>query len=80
MKVYRLALTQYCDLSGEGAKIYGGRWNLPGNPAIYAGASISASLLERLTIDSELLSSERHLLYSVMEFSIPDPLIYFTKK
>ncbi|MFL0682522.1 MAG: RES family NAD+ phosphorylase [Algoriphagus aquaeductus] len=80
MKVYRLALTQYCDLSGEGAKIYGGRWNLPGNPAIYAGASISASLLERLTIDSELLSSERHLLYSVMEFSIPDPLIYFPKK
>ncbi|MBC6366595.1 RES family NAD+ phosphorylase [Algoriphagus sp. AK58] len=79
MKVYRLALTQYCDLSGEGAKIYGGRWNLPGHPAIYAGASISASLLERLTIDSELLSSERYLLYSVMEFNIPETLISFPK-
>lgn len=79
MKVYRLALTQYCDLSGEGAKIYGGRWNLPGHPAIYAGASISASLLERLTIDSELLSSERYLLYSVMELNIPETLISFPK-
>lgn len=80
MKVYRLALTQYCDLSGEGAKIYGGRWNLPGFPAIYAGSSISASLLERLTIDSELLSSERYIRYSVMEFSIPEPLIFIPEK
>lgn len=80
MKVYRLALTQYCDLSGEGAKIYGGRWNLPGFPAIYAGSSISASLLERLTIDSELLSFERYIRYSVMEFSIPEPLIFIPEK
>lgn len=76
MKVYRLALTQYCDTSGEGAKIYGGRWNLPGTPAIYAAASISASLLERLTVDPELLSSERFVLYSVMEISIPDQLVF----
>jgi RES domain-containing protein len=80
MKVYRLALTQYCDLSGEGAKRYGGRWNLPGCPALYAGSSISASLFERLTIDPELLSSERYLLYSVMEFSIPESLIFIPKK
>jgi RES domain-containing protein len=80
MKIYRLALTQYCDLSGEGAKIYGGRWNLLGFPAIYAASSISASLLERLTIDSELLSSERYLRYSIMEFSIPEPLLFFPKK
>ncbi len=76
MKVYRIALTQYCDSSGEGAKLYGGRWNLPENPAIYAGASISASLLERLTIDPELFSSERFVVYSVMEISIPIDLIF----
>ena len=75
MKVYRIALTQYCDSSGEGAKLYGGRWNLPGNPAIYAGSSIAVSLLERLTIDPELFSSERQILYSVMEITIPDHLI-----
>lgn len=79
MKVYRIALTKYCDKSGEGAKLYGGRWNFPGHPAIYAGASISASLLERLTIDPELLSSERYLLYSVMEIIIPDQYILVPK-
>lgn len=79
MKAYRIALTQYCDSSGEGAKLYGGRWNLPGNPAIYAGSSISVSLLERLTIDPELFSSERHILYSVMEINIPDHLIFIPR-
>lgn len=76
MKVYRIALSQFCDSSGEGAKLFGGRWNLPGHPAIYAGASISAALLERLTIDPELLSSERYVRYSVMEISIPDFLVF----
>jgi RES domain-containing protein len=79
MKVYRLALTEFCDASGEGAKIYGGRWNLPGTPAIYAGSSVSASLLERLTIDPELLSAERYIRYSVMEITIPDQLIFIPK-
>jgi RES domain-containing protein len=75
MKVYRIALTQYNDTSGEGAKIYGGRWNLPRSPAIYAGSSISSSLLERLTIDPELLSSERYIRYAVMEINIPVELL-----
>lgn len=75
-KVYRIAFTEYCDRSGEGAKLYGGRWNLPGQPAIYAGGSISICLLERLTIDSELFSSERYLLYSVMEINIPEERIF----
>lgn len=77
MKAYRIAITPYCDTSGEGAKLYGGRWNLAGLPAIYAGASLSACLLERLTIDPELLSAERYLLYSVMEFEIPEHLIFY---
>jgi RES domain-containing protein len=79
MKVYRIALNQYCDVSGEGAKIYGGRWNLKGFPALYGSASISSSLLERLTIDSELFSSERYVLYSVMEFDVPDGKIFIPK-
>ena len=80
MKAYRIALTTYCDTSGEGAKLYGGRWNLPGSPAIYAGSSLSACLLERLTIDPELLSAERYLLYSVMEFEMPEHLIFYPNK
>jgi RES domain-containing protein len=77
MKAYRIALTPFCDTSGEGAKLYGGRWNSPGIPAVYASSSLSACLLERLTIDPELLSAERYLLYSVMEFTVPDELIFY---
>ncbi len=79
MIVYRIALTHYNDTSGEGAKRYGGRWNFPGYPAIYAGSSISSCLLERLTIDPELFSSDRFIHYSVMEISIPDELLFSTK-
>ncbi|WP_373494424.1 RES family NAD+ phosphorylase [Aquiflexum sp.] len=79
MKVYRIALTQYCDTSGEGAKRYGGRWNLPGVPALYGGSSVSSSLLERLTIDSEFFASERYVLYSIMEIDIPDKLVVVPK-
>ncbi|MCL6258818.1 RES family NAD+ phosphorylase [Aquiflexum sp. TKW24L] len=79
MKVYRIALNQYCDVSGEGAKLYGGRWNFQGFPALYGSASISSSLLERLTIDSELFSSERYVLYSVMEFDVPEEGVFIPK-
>lgn len=76
MKIFRIALKEYCDISGEGARRYGGRWNLPGHPALYGCNSIAAALLERLTIDSELFSSNRYLLYAVMEFECDDSLIY----
>ncbi|WP_439482768.1 RES family NAD+ phosphorylase [Cyclobacterium plantarum] len=76
MKVYRIALTKYCDASGEGAKLYGGRWNLPGSPALYGSSSVSSSLLERFTIDAELFSSERYILYSVMEIDVPGDCIH----
>ncbi|WP_373397506.1 RES domain-containing protein [Algoriphagus halophilus] len=79
MIVYRIALTEYNDTSGTGAKLFGGRWNLPGHPAIYAGSSISSSLLERLTIDPELFSSDRLIKYSVMEIQIPEELIFLQK-
>lgn len=75
MKIFRIARTEFCDISGEGAKLYGGRWNLAGYPVLYGSASISSALLERLTIDPELFASERYILYSIMEFDCPDKLI-----
>lgn len=75
MKIFRIARTEFCDVSGEGAKRYGGRWNLPGYEALYGSNSVAAALLERLTIDPELFSSERYTLYSVMEFQCNDSLI-----
>jgi RES domain-containing protein len=76
MKIYRIARTEFCNETGEGAKRWGGRWNLPGHPAIYGCGSVAAALLERLTVDSELFSSERYTLYSVMEFNGPEHLIH----
>ena len=36
MRLYRIARARYAmDLSGEGARLYGGRWTPPGFPALY---------------------------------------------
>ena len=49
MIVYRLASSKYArDISGEGASIYGGRWNPAGIKALYASQNISLCILEIL--------------------------------
>lgn len=75
MIIYRIARTEFCDTSGEGAKLYGGRWNFPGFAVLYGSSSISSALLERLTIDPELFAAERYVLYSAMEIYCPDHLV-----
>lgn len=75
MIICRVARTEFCEASGEGAKKYGGRWNIPGYAALYGSSSISSALLERLTIDPELFAAERYVLYSVMEIHCPDKFI-----
>lgn len=45
--VYRFASLEYAqDLSGNGAKLFGGRWNSAGIPAVYTSFSISLALIE----------------------------------
>ncbi len=49
MKVFRIAKTQNInDLSGMGARIYGGRWNHKGTGIIYTSESISLATVEYL--------------------------------
>jgi RES domain-containing protein len=49
MIVYRFAAKGYSnDISGEGARLYGGRWNTKGLPVVYTSMTISLSLLEIL--------------------------------
>jgi RES domain-containing protein len=54
MRVWRLGAGQYREVDGEGARIYGGRWNSPGVPVVYTATHISLALLEQLVhVDPE---------------------------
>ncbi len=73
MLVYRVGATKYAnDLTGEGAKLNGGRWNHVGIPCIYAGESRAIVLLEysaHVSIDN----IKRALSFTT--FSVPDDSI-----
>ena len=47
---WRLVKARYSDkaLSGEGARLYGGRWSSPGIAVIYAAESVALATLEML--------------------------------
>ncbi|MGZ3756742.1 MAG: RES family NAD+ phosphorylase [Mucilaginibacter sp.] len=48
MILYRITKCMYTDLSGLGAKLYGGRWNSEGRPMVYLTSSRSLGMLEAL--------------------------------
>lgn len=49
MHLFRITKKRYADdLSGEGARLYGGRWNRKGVPALYASESVSLAAMEVL--------------------------------
>lgn len=49
IKLYRISTTEHInELSGTGARIYGGRWNNAGYPIIYSSGSRSLAALEFL--------------------------------
>ena len=49
MKLYRISTSEYVDdLTGTGAKLYGGRWNFRGTPLLYCSENTSLAILEIL--------------------------------
>jgi len=49
MTLYRIANARYADdLSGSGARLYGGRWNSEGRAMVYLASSRSLAILESL--------------------------------
>jgi RES domain-containing protein len=72
MIIYRLANAAYIDdLSGTGAKLFGGRWNTPGIAAIYTAENISLAALEILVnTDKNKIPPS----YSLLKLNIPDGL------
>ncbi|MBC7587780.1 MAG: RES domain-containing protein [Chitinophagaceae bacterium] len=70
--VYRFAPEIFSnDLSGAGARIYGGRWNSIGIPAIYTSFTISLALVE-LFIHKR--TYEEIVVNQLMEITIADTI------
>lgn len=73
--LYRISKTKYAtDLSGEGARLFGGRWNLKGTPVIYTSDSTALATLETLVHFSlDLVPQDR----SILTLHLPDNLPTF---
>jgi RES domain-containing protein len=61
LTVWRLVTARFADtaFSGEGARLYGGRWNRKGVPLVYAAGSQSLAMLEMLVQDEPLRARYR---------------------
>jgi RES domain-containing protein len=71
MELYRITQEKYADdLSGNGARLYGGRWNSEGLFAVYTSSSRSLALLETLAHVPAKMLSER--IYLLITLSVPD--------
>lgn len=46
MLAWRLCREPFADLGGEGARLYGGRWNSPGWPLVCAASTAALAVLE----------------------------------
>lgn len=57
MEFYRITLPQFAgDLSGTGAKKYGGRWNSEGIYMVYASEHVSLAILELACNSGDLMN------------------------
>ena len=70
MKVYRIGKRKHAkDTTGEGSKLFGGRWNHKSVPCIYASETRALALLE-YTVNINIDEIPRAL--SIITFEIPD--------
>lgn len=71
MIAWRLCRRPHADLSGEGARRFGGRWNSPGRPVVYLAEHPALAALEvrvHLDLPFELLPTD----YVLMRVLVPD--------
>ncbi|WP_428539139.1 RES family NAD+ phosphorylase [Rhodopila sp.] len=71
MLAWRLCRRAYADLSGEGARRFGGRWNSAGRPLVYLAEHPALAALEmrvHLDLPFELLPVD----YVLMQVVVPD--------
>lgn len=70
MRLYRIADSRFSPESGEGARLYGARWNSPGRAVIYACTTYAGAMLEKLVHTGRQIP--RHQVCVTFEF--PDDL------
>lgn len=74
MHVWRLVKTKYAGMpfDGEGARLYGARWNSPGNRVAYASSNSALAVLEVLV---HMTGGGSLPGYSIVCASLPDSLV-----
>lgn len=76
MIVYRLCKAAHIALDGEGARLWGGRWDSAGRPMVYTAATPSLAVLEilvHLDLPAELLPDDLRLL----TIEVPDDALSY---
>ncbi|HTW29085.1 MAG TPA: RES domain-containing protein [Acetobacteraceae bacterium] len=71
MQAWRLSRRAHADLSGEGARRFGGRWNSPGRAVVYFADHPALTVLEvrvHLDLPLDLLPDD----YVMLEAALPD--------
>jgi len=78
LKLYRIAKEKFInDVSGEGARLYGGRWNKTGDAMLYCSEHLSLCVLEVLVhMDYQYFTDE----YYFIEAEISEKDIFFLKE
>jgi len=71
MICYRLCQRAFVALDGEGARLYGGRWNPKGTRTVYAASSLSLTVLESLVHWSSSILPHNYVSVAI---EVPDDL------
>jgi len=74
MKAFRIVKEKHVltAFSGDGARAYGGRWNRPGVPMVYAAQTRALAALEAL---AHFAGAERRISFVTFEIDVPDSLV-----
>src|SRR5436190_21544525 len=79
MRAFRIVKKRHVltAFSGDGARAYGGRWNFPGIPMVYAAHTRALAALESL---AHYGGAERRMAFVTFEIEIPDKLAIHAKE
>ncbi|MDQ6827530.1 MAG: RES family NAD+ phosphorylase [Gemmatimonadota bacterium] len=71
--LWRIANARYPALDGEGARLWGGRWNSPGRPVVYTSSTAALAVLEKLVwVDPDDVPDDLEL----FELFLPDAVTH----